>query len=108
MRDDNTKRLFWKLARVVEMLTRQDGIARAALINVSCGSGPPKILKRSTRHLIPIEVDAGSNERSEISTSETESTDEVELTQVPGPSVRPRRNATMLGEAIRRTWTNRM
>jgi len=32
--DDNTKQSFWKLARVVELLTGQDGIAWAALINV--------------------------------------------------------------------------
>ena len=106
VRDDNIKQLLWKLARVVELLTGQDGIARAALINVSCDSGPLKILNRSTSHLIPIEVDADSNERLEISTTETKHTDEVELTQVPEPSVHSRRNVAMLGEAIRGTWTN--
>jgi len=48
VRDDNTKRLFWRLAKVVELLVGKDGIARAALVNVSCRSGPPKILRRST------------------------------------------------------------
>jgi len=36
---------------------RWDGIARAALINVSYGSG---LLRRSISHLIPIEVEAGT------------------------------------------------
>ena len=114
VRDDNTKRLFWRLAKVVELLVGKDGIARATLVNVSCRSGPPKILRRSTSHLIPIEVDtcAISNERSEVSVPEAESGDRVnsvELAQVPvdpEPSVHPRRNAAVLGEAVHKTWTN--
>ena len=56
VKDDNIKRIFWKMARVVELLKGSDGVARAALINVSNGNGPPRILKRSIRHIIPIEV----------------------------------------------------
>ena len=44
------------MARVVELLKGTDGVARAALINVSNGNDPPKVLKQSIRHLIPIEV----------------------------------------------------
>ena len=44
------------MARVVELLKGTDEVARAALINVSNGNGPPKVMKRSIRHLIPIEV----------------------------------------------------
>ena len=51
VKDDNTKRLFWKLGKVVELLKGKDGIARAALINISCGSGLPKILRRSIKSL---------------------------------------------------------
>ena len=56
VKDDNVKQLFWKLTMIVELLKGKDGITRATLINVSCGNGPPKILRRSTSHLIPIEV----------------------------------------------------
>ena len=67
LKDDNIKRIFWKLAKVIELLSGSDGVARAAFINVSDESGPPKVLKRSIRHLIPIEVndeDVGHGEQS--------------------------------------------
>ena len=43
---------------MIKLLHGSDGVARAALVNVSNenGNGPPKVLKRSIRHLIPIEV----------------------------------------------------
>jgi len=42
LKDKHVKRAFWKFAKVVEPLRGSDGIARAALINVSTGSGPPR------------------------------------------------------------------
>ena len=67
LKNHNIKRIFWKLAKVIELLSGSDGVARAALINVSDESGPPKVLKRSIRYLIPIEVndeDVGHGEQS--------------------------------------------
>ena len=46
LKDENVKRVFWKLAKVVELLKGKDGQARAALINVATANGPPKILRR--------------------------------------------------------------
>jgi len=66
LKDEHVKRVFWKFAKVVELLRGSDGIARAALINVSTGSGPPKILKRSTRRLIPIEVVCSKEVQSDV------------------------------------------
>ena len=48
--------------RVIQLLEGSDGIAQAALINVSNEAGPPRILKRSTRHLISIEVSCEDDE----------------------------------------------
>ena len=56
LKDDNIKRIFWKLAKVIELLRGSDGVARAPLINVSDESGPPKVFKGSIRHLISMEV----------------------------------------------------
>jgi len=42
LKDEHIKKAFWKFAKVVELLRGSDGIARAALINVSTGSGPPR------------------------------------------------------------------
>ena len=35
--------MFWKLAKVVELLHGSDEVARAALVNVANGNGPPKV-----------------------------------------------------------------
>ena len=75
VKDDNTKRIFWKMARVVELLKSSDGVARAALINVSNGNGPPRILKRSIRHIIPIEVSDADDEITDTDSPETEDHD---------------------------------
>ena len=55
LKDDSVKRIFWKLAEVIELLHGSDGVARDALVNVSNENGPPKVLKHGIRHLIPIE-----------------------------------------------------
>ena len=75
VKDDNTKRIFWKMARVVELLKGSDGVARAALINVSNGNGPPRILKRSIRHMIPIELSDTDDEITDTDSPETEDHD---------------------------------
>lgn len=49
-------------AKVIELLKGKDDIARAALINVATENGLPRILRRSIKQLIPIEV-TSSEER---------------------------------------------
>ena len=49
---DNSPRLSWKIARVVELLKSSDDVCRAAVIRM-CGSG--KLLKRAIRCLYPLE-----------------------------------------------------
>ena len=84
LKDDSVKRIFWKLAKVIELLHGSDGVARAALINVFNENGPPKALKRSIRHLIPIEasddilVDDGDEEATV--NRETSPTDDCQQT----------------------------
>ena len=53
LQNDKTKRVLWKLAIVKELLTGVDGRVRAAVVQVS---GSRNLLKRSIKHLIPIEV----------------------------------------------------
>ena len=62
LKHENVKRIFWKLVNVVELLKGKDGIARAALINIATENEPPKILRRSITHLIPIEVASSEEE----------------------------------------------
>ena len=58
LKDDSTKRLFWKLAVVHELLPGRDGQVRAAVIKVGVvdEGKMATFLRRSTQHLYPIEV----------------------------------------------------
>ena len=51
--NDSAKRALWKLAIVKELLPWSDDRIRAAVIQVE---GSKTLLKRSIKHLIPIEV----------------------------------------------------
>ena len=53
MKDDLTRRVFWKLGIVKELITGPDSQVRAALVKVP---GSNKLLKRSITHLIPVEL----------------------------------------------------
>ena len=57
IRNDQTKRNFWKLAKVEQLLRGEDGVPRAAVVRVFReNSNNSQLLRRSIQHLIPIEV----------------------------------------------------
>ena len=93
LQNDSTKRALWKLAIVKELLAGSDGQVRAAVVRVA---DTGNLLKRSVKHLIPIEVKANvdplpqpeSSVRSEQGTVTVDS--------------RPRRKAAIDGEILRR------
>ena len=109
--DDGTKRSFWKLAVVSELIQGNDDKVRAAVIKVGSDKSPAKLLKRSIQHLIPIEVDRVDDE--EIATEDISTNDRVEDpsqlitrdTEIVADSVRPRLRAAIDGEVLRRAWT---
>ena len=57
VQNDKTKRNFWKLAKVEELLPGEDGVVRAAAIK-TCSNNANRfqLLRRSVKHLIPLEV----------------------------------------------------
>ena len=55
LKDDHTKRAFWKLARVETLFIGKDGCACAAVVRVA-SAGRPSILRRSVKHLYPLEI----------------------------------------------------
>ena len=74
-------------------------------------NGPPKILRRSIKHLIPIEVSECNREEpaaSELSNNNLGSTRELPNNEEVGDlsdysvSSRPRREAAIAGEKVRR------
>ena len=62
LRNDNTRRMFWKLAKVEELLPSSDGVVRSAKVRVNGEGGKPITLRRPIQHLIPLEVRATTKE----------------------------------------------
>lgn len=96
LKSDTTNRMFWKLARVEELLTGRDGHARAAVVKVSNSDQRPRLMRRSVKHLFPIEVNAKDDEDA---SGEIENTPLVECTT---PNSRPRRNAAIMADILRK------
>ena len=53
---DDTKRMFWKLAVVQELLTGADKQVRAAIVSLGKSGRQSQLLRRSVKHLYPLEV----------------------------------------------------
>ena len=96
LKTDSTKRIFWKLARVEELIPGADGRVRAAIVKVGSDDKRPSYLRRVVQHLILIEVK--SIENNEVA--------QLDANPVPDQAVRhdnrPRRNAAVVGEINRR------
>ena len=88
LQNDSSKRVFWKLALVKELLPGNDGRIRAAVVQVAGSRG---LRKRSIKHLIPIEV------RSQLDSLPAPHGLENPVTTV----YRPRRRAAEHGELRR-------
>lgn len=61
IKSDTSKRLFWKLGVVEQLLTGRDGNVRAAIVRVPESQKKNKLLCRSVKHLYPIEVRRGAS-----------------------------------------------
>ena len=98
IRNDQTKRIFWKLAKVEQLLPGDDGVTRAAEVRVLRGdSNHSQLLRRSIQHLIPIEVRHDGESDNERSNADIDEPNE----QVLRPTERPRRNAAIVGQLRR-------
>ena len=109
LKNDSTKRLFWKLAIVRELLTGNDGKVRAAMIKVTDDLNKTRLLRRSTQHLIPIEVkdkDRSLQPVEEVEESQpscsTSADNDAASTENVVNTGRPRRQAAVVGELNRR------
>ena len=59
--DKFSKCVFWRLGIVTELLTGSDGITRAAIVKIE-NSEHTRFLRRSIKHLIPIELSVNIEE----------------------------------------------
>lgn len=106
LKNDSTPRLFWKLAKVEEVLRSSDGIVRSAKIRVlNSDKRKPIILRRPIQHLIPLEVCANLRQQKKQD-GECETTTEEEPAREETDNARekrnPRRAAAVQGELIRK------
>ena len=101
MKNESTKRAFWKLAIIESLLVGQDGIARAAIVRVANSAGNPRRLRRSIKHLFPLEVNFQNTERESPSSKEPD-TSNSDVAQSSVRNTCPRRMAAVNGEMLRR------
>jgi len=47
---------FWKLAFIESLIVGKDRVARAAIVKVANSEGRQKNLRRSVKHLFPLEI----------------------------------------------------
>lgn len=95
LQNDSTKRVLWKLALVKELLPGLDGRIRAAVVQVA---GSRNLLKRSVKHLIPIEVRSNIDEFTSPGSTEPPDSSHRPVTAVN----RPCRRAAIDGELFQR------
>lgn len=103
LRNDQQKRSFWKLAKILELYQGQDGSVRSAKIQVAGDS--KKVFNRSLRHLIPLEIPNQSASDSENHASALIPNLAQAQQQVPSQQharSRSRRNAAIIGEISRK------
>ena len=96
--DEFSKRAFWRLGIVKELLPGKDGLIRAAIVKV-INSERPKLLRRSVQHLIPLEVKSNieANNPNEEAIQKSNSDDATRV---------QRRIAAIAGEQKRRSNCN--
>ena len=96
LHNDSTKRVLWKVVIVKELLPWNDNRIRAAVVQVA---GSRTLLKRSIKHLIPIEV------KSNVDTL-IEPDCPIQFEELPKAKTdvisRPCRRAAINGELLRR------
>ena len=95
LKNESTPRIFWKLARVTELIKSKDNEIRAAkVIVVNSGKGRAIELRRPIQHLVPLEL------KLESEPSDTENI--VSQDEESEPGRRPKRTAAVIGELFRR------
>ena len=100
IKDEQCRRLFWKMGRVIELIKSKDGIVRSVNVRLASGNGTT-ILKRPLQLAIPLEVNVEEGRvltrtnKMEIVAKNSESLNNLR-------PIRSRRNAAIIGEIIRR------
>ena len=103
LKDDNSHRTFWKLAKVENVIKGPDGIARVATTKVLTNDRRTIVLRRSVKHLIPLEIEREEDECNRNDVAKQQSKDlQKHNDEVADRRERLRRDAKVIGEIRRK------
>ena len=99
LKEQGTPRLFWKLAKIQNLIQSDDGRIRAAKIRLVHGDkGKITELRRPIQHLIPLELHMEpKSDRPQIEEISTAQQKDIQTN-----TRRPRRTAAVIGELVRK------
>ncbi len=116
LKNEQVKRTFWKLCKVVELIKGADGSVRSARIEVISNNKGKKMLNRSLKYLIPLEIRSQPllqatpakqpGHQAASSTNAAAQKGMQALQPAAEQCTRPRRNAAAIGELRRRETTS--
>jgi hypothetical protein len=104
IKNDKKNRNFWRLGKVEELISGDDGVVRAAKVRVGSENGKSDVWRRTIQHLVPLEVNRNAN-LEEIKTMGIEYPTGPTTTSSVG-NKRPRRAAAMASELLREELIN--
>ncbi len=104
MKNEQTKRCFWKMGKITELLPGKDGNVRAARLEIPLENGGKRIFTRSIQHLVPLEIHVDRDVEESAKQKDTQLRQRSEPSQARETQqcVRPRRSAAVVGELLRR------
>ena len=97
LKNDQTKRVFWKLSGVIECFTSKDGSIKGAKVEVASSKGK-KVMNRPIQHLVPIEVASQVLCNDSADKAAASAPNAPIAISAPG---RPKRNAALIGKLRR-------
>ena len=88
------------MAKIEEFIESSDGVVRSVVICVAGKDGKRKLLRRAVQHLVPLEI--RSEPVREVDVYKENDNDKDLDDQNCGKEGRPKRNAAIIGEILRK------
>ena len=106
LKNDQTKRCFWKLGKVIELFPGTDGSIRSAKIQISNDNGKfgTKVLCRPLKLLVPLEIRAQAPLQHPLAQQPSLHAPAAAVSVQPQrvEGCKPKRNAAVIGELLHR------
>eukprot|EP00794_Sanderia_malayensis_P015551 gene15551-biopygen13262 len=105
LKDEQRKRCFWKMCKVLELFKGNDGSIRAAKVQVASQEGGKRVLNRALKLLIPLEINCSlplSKSYDNENDAPPQPSHATSQRANARTDSRPKRNAAAIGELLRR------